>query len=360
VRSRVKQTGGANAEAASHQQVTAQGQAGTSQAPVPGTDKGPADGSRHAGSAGPARRRRASRPALRNWRVRSRLLLLIIIPTLTAVILGGISITASIQSARANQRVQTLATLGQQITVLAQALEDERDQTAVYIALGPDGGRLDGVSATAALRSKAAPELTVVARESGSTDVAAAQVRALAGQIGSSYSPQAQQGAATVLTALRGLRYLRSAAITTQLPVLVVVQKYSQLIDDVLALNDQIAQTSNDPTLAQTVRSLGLVSAMQEEASQQRAILSAGLLEGQFAPGQMDAIDAAQSAQQSNLAAFDLSASVGEQVLWNESVNRSFVYQASSEELQAISLQTSAGWLENEPTPPMEWAGVVR
>jgi hypothetical protein len=75
---------------------------------------------------GSARRPRAalahgwtSHYALKNWRVRSRLLLLISIPTLTAVVLGGIRIASSVQSAYASQRVETLASLGQEITVLA-------------------------------------------------------------------------------------------------------------------------------------------------------------------------------------------------------------------------------------------------
>ena len=83
----------------------------------------------------------ASRRALKNWRVRSRLLLLISIPTLTAVVLGGIRIASSVQSAYASQRVETLASLGQEITILTQALEDERDQTVFYIAMGANGGR---------------------------------------------------------------------------------------------------------------------------------------------------------------------------------------------------------------------------
>ena len=71
----------------------------------------------------------ASRRALKNWRVRSRLLLLITIPTLTAVALGGIRIASSVQSALAYQRVLQLTTLSSDITALAQRLEDERDQT---------------------------------------------------------------------------------------------------------------------------------------------------------------------------------------------------------------------------------------
>ena len=61
-------------------------------------------------------------------------------------------------------------------------------------------------------------------------------------------------------SALAGLQDVRDASTGTALPVLVVVQKYQQLISNVLALNSQIAQGVADPTLSQTVVALGLVS----------------------------------------------------------------------------------------------------
>jgi len=105
-----------------------------------GRPGGQADGN-GAGHPEVTQARPASKRALKNWRVRSRLLLLITIPTLTAVALGGIRIASSVQSALAYQRVLQLTTLSSDITALAQRLEDERDQTVYYIALGGAGGR---------------------------------------------------------------------------------------------------------------------------------------------------------------------------------------------------------------------------
>ena len=101
---------------------------------APGLSPGPPAGAAQADSYGDGQppvpgAHPASHRALKNWRVRSRLLLLITIPTLTAVALGGIRIASSVQSALAYQRVLQLTTLSSDITVLAQRLEDERDQT---------------------------------------------------------------------------------------------------------------------------------------------------------------------------------------------------------------------------------------
>jgi hypothetical protein len=287
--------------------------------------------------------------------VRARLLLLVIIPTISAIALGGISVSSSVRSAYADQRVETLATVSQWVVPLAQALENERDQTVFYISLAA-GGRADALAGHAAT---AAAALSVVNRAFSTTDRFAAPLRSLAAQIGSAYSPQTRQAASTALTAMSGLQQLRDVSVGTKLPALVVVQEYTHLINEVLALDAQIAQLASDPALAQTVRVLGLVSAMQEQASQQRAILAAALLQRGFGPGALPLLQAAQSGQQSNLAAFDLSASAGQQRLWNTSVDKSFVYLADSEELQAISLQNATGSLASDPTTPADWFGAM-
>ncbi len=319
------------------------------QAPVPGEP----DGATAAGSANGARSAspatgRSSRRALKNWHVRSRLLLLIIIPTLAAIGLGGFSIASSIRSAESYQRVSTLATLGQRVAVLAKSLEDERDLTAGFIQMGAAGGR-------GSKGQQFANEQAVIGQAYQVTDRAAGQLKSVARQVNDSYAVEAQQAAQTALTALEGLGNLRSAATTTHLPVLVVVNEYTTVINDVLALDDQISQAASDPQLAQTVRALSLVSAMQESASEQRAILFAALWAGRFGPGQLAALQNAESAQQSNLSTFTSSASVGELRQWTAAANAADP-DASAEEAQAIAL---GGSLRGDATTPSDWYGAM-
>src|SRR4029077_11992058 len=129
-----------------------------------------------------------SRHGLKNWRVRSRLLLLITIPTLTAVALGGFRITSSVQSALADQRTLQLANLSSNITTLVQRLNGERDQTAYFIAEGHNGGR-----AVAATRGAAG--LQVVYAQRHDTERAAAVVTADLNQIGGSFPVLVRQEA---------------------------------------------------------------------------------------------------------------------------------------------------------------------
>ena len=348
MRSRTNNAPGADSGAPSQSPATAPAEGRAPRAPVTGEPDGaPADAVNGARPHPAAHR--SSRRALKNWHVRSRLLLLIIIPTLAAIGLGGFSIASSIRSSESYQRVSTLATLGQRVAVLGQSLEDERDLTAGFIGMGKAGGR----------GFKKAPqyanEQSVLQQAYGTTNSATAQLRSVAGQVNGSYAVEAQQAAQTALTSLNGLSNLRQAATTTQLPMLVVVNEYTTVINNVLALDDQISQSASDPQLAQTVRALSLVSAMQESASEQRAILFAAIWAGRFGPGELAALQNAESAQQSNLSTFTASASVGELRQWTAAAN-SADPDASAEEASAISL---GGSLSGDATSPSDWYGAM-
>jgi len=84
----------------------------------------------------PARRGAGSALAPRNWRVASRLIAGVAIPTVLGLALTGLRVADATRSAGAYGQVGRLAVLGQQVTGLAQAMEDERADTAAFIADG--------------------------------------------------------------------------------------------------------------------------------------------------------------------------------------------------------------------------------
>jgi signal transduction histidine kinase len=348
----------------SRSKMTGNGLAGESGSAEPSTEVGPAarapadlatrEDTAEPGGPGPARPPgSSSRRALKNWRVRSRLVLLIAIPTLTAVVLGGTGILSYARSATADGRVQQLAALSANVTVLAQRLEDERDTTVRYIGLGLQGGR----GSPAHVR---APELNVVNQTHALTDQSAAVVKSELNEINDSFSAQTRQEATTALNGLANLTLLRQAATKTQLPAQVVVTKYATIINDLIALIDVTGQGASDATLAQSIRVLGLVSRMKEEASEQRADLSLGLLQGSLSPNELNALNSAISEQASNLASFNTTSSIAQRQLWNNSVASSFVFEANAEETQAIATaQESGGSLRNDLTTVDDWYGAM-
>jgi hypothetical protein len=111
-----------------------------------------------------------------------RLVALIVIPTVAGMIFAGLRVGVAAANAQTFGRVEQLAILGQQVTGLAQAMENERDATAMFIAAGRPGRAL------AALR-----------RQYALTDARAAPVRVLARGVGAGFPAQTRADAAAVL-----------------------------------------------------------------------------------------------------------------------------------------------------------------
>ena len=277
----------------------------------------------------PGRKKPGSRFALRNWRVSWRLIALIAIPTVTAMAFGGVRIQEAMRSASSYQRVQTLADLGQSITRLANAMEDERDQLAGYIA----GNRQGPLPAS-------------VTKAYQATTLAADQVSTQARAIGPSYSAQVQNDLAAVRDRLDDLGHYRQAATGSRAPALTVIEDYSEAIADLFTLNDQIAQGSSDPTLANNVRALGVLSRTVDQASQQRGILYAALIQKQFDPGAATALTSAQSQQAAEFAEFSSDATIDQQQRYSDTVAGPAVDDAQAMELQAIASGTNGGALD--------------
>ncbi len=258
------------------------------------------------------------------------------------------------QSAQVYQRVGQLADLSGKVTGLAQALQNERQDTVQYIVLGTDG-RADGLSSTKATAALAAPELAVLHKDYGVTSRWARQASSLLRGIDDSYPALAQQDASGALAAISGLPALRQAAAHSELPPLQVIQSYAAAISSILAVDDQVAVGSNDSTLADSVRVASLMSKIKEEASQQQAILtSAQALDlsgsGQFTHSQQAAINEAQAEQQGNLTDYNENATAAQKELYHNAVSGTAVVNAQQQEQQAISVATSGQANASDPT----------
>jgi len=268
---------------------------------------------------GEARRPAGPALALRNWRVAWRLIALILIPVVMGLIFAGLRVEVAAGSAATFGRVGQLAVLGQQVTGLAQAMEDERDRTAAFIAAGrPPAG-------VAALRKQYA-----------ATDTWARKVAALARSIGPAFPAQTRAAAAAVTARITDLPDLRSYATGSKTPAMTVITDYSLATADLFAFNDEIAQEGGNSALVASVRALGALSRMKDQASQQRAILDVALLQGQFEPGALDALSAAQAQQASDLASFGTSATLSQSQALGNTVTGPLVDQAQAQEQQAI------------------------
>src|SRR6185312_7197835 len=211
-----------------------------------------------------------------------------------------------------------LGALGGAITTLAESVEDERDLTAGFIAAHQAGQT-----------ALAATILGKLQHQNAVTAADTTAVRALAGEIDSSYPAAAQADLASALSSLSALPDLRQLA-HTQITSLPLINHYSTVIATLLAVDNDIAAGSPSAPLAQTVTSIEALAQVEEETSQQRAVLYAALIEGQFEPGALTALIGAQSSQASALTSL-----VSESQQFNDVVEGADVDAALAIELDA-------------------------
>src|SRR5215468_10778418 len=147
-----------------------------------------------------ARQRSFPRPSafsLSNWPVSRRLVAVIVMAVVMGLVFGGLRVAVSVDSATGFARTTQLALLGQQVTQLAQAMEDERDTSAGVVAYGeitpmplPPAKAVTRLYAPE--QKQATDESTELAAKQHLTDQIAKRVQTLAVGIGTSFPQNTQ------------------------------------------------------------------------------------------------------------------------------------------------------------------------
>jgi signal transduction histidine kinase len=258
--------------------------------------------------------RNGGRPArprlttLSNWPVSRRLYAVIALALVMGLVFGGLEVTSAESSATQFGRVLQLAKLGQQDVILAQDLQNERD-TTLGLTSGGSTGNL--------------PALHDV------TSAEAAKVLALAAGVDGSYPANIQASVAAIRSELgTSLTNLQNAVQTqfwdrtsgSAVDGLSVITEYAPLINDLIALNDELAQGTSDAALAIDVRELNLLSLAKDQSSQQRGLFLNAFTQQLFSNGELQALISARSAEQSDETAFLSAATPAEQHIFNTTV----------------------------------------
>ncbi len=91
------------------------------------------------------------------------------------------------------------------------------------------------------------------------------------------------------------------------------------MIDQLLAIDDNIALDSGDPALNNDVRALNLVSLIAEQASEQRGLLAyAFAQDGTFDPQVLSDVTTALEEQNANIAEYDRVATPQQVALYSQ------------------------------------------
>ncbi|MGW4476172.1 nitrate- and nitrite sensing domain-containing protein [Nonomuraea sp. NPDC004354] len=241
---------------------------------------------------------------LRNWRVRARLVALILVPTAAAVLLGGIQVVASTSAAADYDRANQLAKLAQQIGGLTHELGAERARTAWYITLGrPERGLAD------------------VRTQMSRVDTQADKVRQSAAVLGTEVAGRTGDEVATVLNRLEDLAALRDQALDSDLLPGAALDAYTTVIADLLTLNDELGKNGEDEELVRQSATLDALARAKESASLQQALLTSVLVVGRFEQEQLKTFLGEQSNEANQRKAFAAEATAAERRLFDETVN---------------------------------------
>ncbi|MFC4535870.1 nitrate- and nitrite sensing domain-containing protein [Sphaerisporangium dianthi] len=242
--------------------------------------------------------------ALRNWRVRTRLIALILVPTTVAVLLGGLRVATSIQSATEYERVRTVAEFVTTLSDLVHQLDLERDLTGRFVANGRRGTQAR----------------LLIREQQNAVDVAAQRVLDRKEAVLPALGDIGGQEFNRVLDRLSELHTLRDITVNSQLPPLPSMQKFDLVIDDMLTVFDETARGGNE-ALASSSAAFAAAARAAEQASRERGLLSVALIARAFDKATLSAFETARSQEASETNSFLFRATPAERQAYSDTVS---------------------------------------
>ncbi|MEU1819517.1 nitrate- and nitrite sensing domain-containing protein [Streptomyces roseifaciens] len=226
---------------ADRQQATSKAKAKTNKAKLPG---------------GPG-----SRIALRNWRISTRLVSLLALPVVAATTLGGLRINDALNNVEQLDHMKLLTEMTGRATLLANALQEERDKSA-----GPLSKGLTDDDAVAASREKTNQAINAF---TGATQGVKPTDPTMVG---------VQTTLVDISRQLKKIQDVRKDAYQNEPEYIArTVNNYDGLINSLLSLSQDMAQATSNAEMITSTRALATFSAAKEYASIQRAVISAAL-----------------------------------------------------------------------------------
>jgi len=269
---------------------------------------------------------------LRNWRVRSKLIAVLVIPAVAFLVLASFGIGSSVRDVRALDRGSRLAEFSRQVTALVHELQAERDLTAGYIEVRTRGIKTN--DAQDVVRGLTAQQPLVDQR-----------VAAYLEAEGSLYDTLGRRQQARFDAARAGLEDLaglREAVASASLTGRAIFDEYSQLIRRLLDVDLEIAQPGGDEELAQSVRAFNDLSRTKEVTAQIRGSLHAITYRGAFAFGEFQDLADLLAEQRAAAEQFQADASEQQRGLNADVVTGQAVLQVSRMAQAALNRQASS------------------
>jgi signal transduction histidine kinase len=255
--------------------------------------------------------RRTARWRLSNWRLRWKLLIVLLVPLITAVALGALRVTTQLQNAGVYDKISEQIGLASNLDEVLDAVQKEREQITLYVTSGGSAGSPPGGSATA------------------SSDAAVLSFRQLAAA-DNDLDASTQTAVTNALNAVGSLNALRSFA-KTAFPEVDVLSGYNQILDTLLQSTQLVSTGAPDQRVSQLASGLFDLRTAKEQYTRSNAILmmtvtpvhnrGGGTSPGWvFLPGTEDQLNSAEAEYQSSIASFNSNASSADQQMYLDTV----------------------------------------
>ncbi|HEX3779973.1 MAG TPA: nitrate- and nitrite sensing domain-containing protein [Pseudonocardiaceae bacterium] len=226
----------------------------------------------------------ASRWRLSSWRLRQKLIAVLLVPVLATVLFAGLAVRSEITNINQFDVLRSESDLSAQASQVVDALQQERDLAMVFAASGKSSGGEEYNVSFQATDAQVAGYQSLVANDGG-------------------MSSAVRGAAATSQEGLTGLAVLRSSTQSTQYPATAVLVQYNGLIASVLQVTQAVAAESS--TVGSIAPAVNLFANAKEDIAQQDSILLVAVSPGNSSPTLANDLLEAQSAYQSDITAFE-------------------------------------------------------
>jgi HAMP domain-containing protein len=282
---------------------------------------------------------------LRNWRVSTKLVAVLVIPAVAFLVLASFGIGSSLNDVQALDRGSRLAEFGRQVTALVHELQAERDLSAGYIEVR--AGKLD-TSDDKEVASGAKAVVQELLAQQQLVDQRVTAYREAEPQLYDTLGSRQRAKFDAARVGLEDLAGLREAVDSASLTERGLFDEYSQLIGRLLDINLEIAQPGADEELAQSVRGFNDLSRTKELTAQIRGTLHGITWRGGFAFGEFQDLADLLAQQRAAAEQFQADASEQQRSLNADVVTGQAVLQVSRMAQSALDRQASPQ-LEIEP-----------
>ncbi|APC34581.1 histidine kinase [Nocardiopsis dassonvillei] len=269
-------------------------------------------------------KRRADWWRPRNWRVRSRLVALIVIPTAVALALGGLRVYEAAVSTVTHAHIQDRAEVGVLIVELANQLGHERSASAVYISDNADPARRSDE-----LRQRMEEE------RDASRDLQQTLTARL-DDMGEVDTETASSRLSSMRSQLSTLDALRTEVDETRITVLPVVTKYRTITRSLAEFNQTMADETGDTDLRESVRTLTALSTARDQLSYETALMGHSLARNTMTGGIAEAIDSARARYESEISNFVQAASEEQRQIFDDNFTGLEVSQVSTMRMRVM------------------------